>query len=142
MIPGQLKILVVEDNPADRALYRIYLKHLPGLEIREAEFGTDGLKLCPSWGPDCILLDFTLPDMTGLEFIDRLRESSGGIPCALVMLTGIADERIAVRAVNAGATDYLPKSENMETVLEHSIYNAIDKHRLEKELEANRLELA
>ncbi|HVW83064.1 MAG TPA: response regulator, partial [Bryobacteraceae bacterium] len=94
------------------------------------------------WGPDCILLDFTLPDMTGLEFIDRLRESSGEIPCALVMLTGIADERIAVRAVNAGATDYLPKSENMETVLEHSIYNAIDKHRLEKELEANRLELA
>ena len=80
--------------------------------------------------------------MTGLEFMDALRLEAGGIPCALVMLTGIADERVAVRAVNAGATDYVPKSENMEAILEHSIFNAIDKFRLEKELDTKRAELA
>jgi CheY-like chemotaxis protein len=142
MNPGQTKLLVVEDNPADRALYRIYLQHVPGLAIVEAEFGADALDLCHKIGPDCILLDFTLPDMNGLQFMERLRTQNGGIPCAVVMLTGIADERVAVRAVNEGATDYVPKSENMEAVLEHSIFNAIDKHRLEKELEKNRLELA
>jgi CheY-like chemotaxis protein len=142
MNPGQTKLLVVEDNPADRALYRIYLQYVPGLAIAEAEFGGAALDLCHSIAPDCILLDFTLPDMNGLQFMERLRTQNGGIPCAVVMLTGIADERVAIRAVNAGATDYMPKSENMEAVLEHSIFNAIDKHRLEKELEKNRLELA
>jgi signal transduction histidine kinase len=142
MNPGQTKLLVVEDNPADRALYRIYLQHVPDLAIVEAEFGSDALDLCHKVGPDCILLDFTLPDMNGLQFMERLRAQNGGIPCAVVMLTGIADERVAVRAVNAGATDYVPKRENMEAVLEHSIFNAIDKYRLEKELERNRLELA
>jgi len=142
MNPGRIKLLVVEDNPADRALYRIYLKHIAGLEIEEAALGSAALELCRSWGPDCVLLDFTLPDMNGLEFIDRLRAAAGKIPCAVVMLTGIADERVAVRAVNAGATDYVPKSENMESVLEHSIFNAIDKYRLASELEMNRAELA
>jgi CheY-like chemotaxis protein len=142
MNPGQTKLLVVEDNPADRALYRVYLQHVPDLAIVEAEFGSDALDLCHTVGPDCILLDFTLPDMNGLEFMERLRAQNAGIPCAVVMLTGIADERVAVRAVNAGATDYVPKRENMEAVLEHSIFSAIDKHRLEKALERNRLELA
>ncbi len=142
MNSGQTKLLVVEDNPADRALYRIYLHHVPDLAIVEAGFGSAALDLCHSDAPDCILLDFTLPDMNGLEFMERLRDRNGGIPCAVVMLTGIADERVAVRAVNAGATDYLPKRENMEGVLEHSIFSAIDKHRLEKELEKKRLELA
>jgi PAS domain S-box-containing protein len=138
----RLRILFVEDNPADRALYRVYLKHIPGLEIAEAEFGREGLALCQDWKPQCILLDFTLPDMNGLEFIDRLRKVQGGLPCAVVMLTGISDERVAVKAVTAGATDYVPKSDNMEAVLEHSIFNAIDKFGLEKELEAKRAELA
>jgi len=142
MNPGHLRILVVEDNAADRALFRIYLKHVPGLEIAEADLGAAGLELCRSWNPDCVLLDFTLPDMTGIEFIDMLRLDAGTLPCPIVMLTGIADERVAVRAVNAGATDYVPKSENMEAVLEHSIFNAIDKCRLEKELEHKRAELA
>jgi PAS domain S-box-containing protein len=142
MKTDQLKLLVVEDNPADRALYRIYLKHVPGLEIAEAEFGHEGLALCRDWKPHCVLLDFTLPDMNGLAFIEKLRDDLGSIPCALVMLTGIADERVAVKAVNAGATDYVPKSDNMEAVLDHSIFNAIDKFRLEQELESKRAELA
>jgi CheY-like chemotaxis protein len=142
MNPGPLRILIVEDNPADRALLRIYLQGVPGIEIREAEAGSEGLRMCRSDAPDCVLLDFTLPDMTGVEFIETLREDAGSLPCAIVMLTGIADERVAVRAVNAGATDYLPKSENMEAVLEHSIVNAVDKFRLERELEEKRRELA
>ena len=46
MNPGHLRILVVEDNAADRALFRIYLKHVPGLEIAEADLGAAGLELC------------------------------------------------------------------------------------------------
>src|SRR5580700_1125094 len=80
MHPGPLKILVVEDNPADRALYRIYLKNLPDLEIAEAEFGAAGLEFCRSWQPECVVLDFTLPDMSGLEFIDQLRAEFRGMP--------------------------------------------------------------
>jgi PAS domain S-box-containing protein len=142
MSSGPLHILVVEDNPADRALYRVYLNHVAGLVLAEAESGAEGLRLCRESPPDCILLDFTLPDMNGLEFIDRLRPNAASLPCALIMLTGIADERVAVRAVNAGATDYVPKSANMEAILEHSILNAIDKFRLATELEAKRAELA
>jgi response regulator RpfG family c-di-GMP phosphodiesterase len=62
-------ILLVEDSPEDRAIYRRFLSRQTAVAYTciEAATGADGLRLCQTAQPDCIVLDFSLPDMTGIE---------------------------------------------------------------------------
>ena len=140
----RIKLLVVEDNPADRELYRLSLLSTPGrkYELIEAENGRKGLELCRQINPDCLLLDFMMPDMTGLEFLLAARDEGGKLPCPIVMLTGISSERIAVQAMKLGATDYVAKSETVGDILDHAITAAIGKHRLQQQFEQGQIALA
>ena len=128
----RLEVLVVDDNPADRLLYQLSLRKSAGImfDATEADTGKGGLEACKAHVPDCIVLDFNLPDMDGLEFISVLKAAYGDMPCAVVMLTGIRDERVAVRAMNSGATDYLPKTEDTGKILAAAITGAIEKFRM------------
>jgi len=65
------------------------------------------LSAAPGAGPSCILLDVRLPDMSGLELQERLRDS--GVRYPVVMMTGHADIPMSVRAMKAGALDFLTK---------------------------------
>jgi len=65
--------------------------------------------MAKSLRPDCILLDYNLPDGDGIEVLNQLRNDSGEHPCAIVILTAYGGEELAVRAMKAGASDYLPK---------------------------------
>ena len=137
---------MVDDNPADRLLYRIALENNPfrTYEIIEAGSGHAGLELCAREKPDCMLLDFVLPDITGLEFLTELKNASAGgaLPCAVVMLTGVADQRVAVEAMKEGATDYITKSVGVSEVLDRVIGAAVDKFRLRHEIAQSHIELA
>jgi len=59
-----------------------------GFVLQEAADAEQGLKLARSSTPDCILLDYGLPDAEGLEVLESLRQQGGTLPCAVVMLTG------------------------------------------------------
>lgn len=101
-------ILMVEDNPEDRELYRRLLHKIyveGAVQILEAESGADGLELCQKHIPECILLDYRLQDMDGLEFLSELKRVKNGHEFAVVMLTGQGDESIAVEAMKRGASD-------------------------------------
>ena len=79
-------LLVVEDDPGVRRVVRDMLRQA-GYEVREAVDGRHALEMIGASAPDAILLDVLLPDMTGLEFLDRLRASSiGAIP--VITMTG------------------------------------------------------
>jgi DNA-binding NarL/FixJ family response regulator len=82
-----------------------------------------------------------MPDMNGLEFITALKREFGGLPCAVEMLTGVQDELVAVRAMKAGATDYIPKTAEVREGLGHSIESAIEKFRMRHEIEGQRVAL-
>lgn len=104
-----LKILVIDDSPEDRIVARFALEDF-GCLVKEAESGRNGLMAAEAFKPDCILLDYRLPDMDGIEVLDALRAPGGEIPLAVVVLTAVSDAATATKFLQAGAQDYLNKS--------------------------------
>ncbi|PAY18363.1 hypothetical protein CKO51_16840 [Rhodopirellula sp. SM50] len=138
-----LRILIVDDSPEDREVYRRLLGQQAWneYEVAEADCGEDGLEACRDRPPDCILLDYNLPDLDGLEFLTELRESVPDHHLAVVMLTGQGNESIAVEAMKKGAQDYLVKGELTSDNLQRAVSNAVEKVSLQREVELQREEL-
>ena len=107
MTPGPAKpeILVIDDEIQIRRLLRITLE-AGGYRVREAENAFLGLNEAAVQRPDAIILDLSLPDMSGLDVLRRLREWSH-TPVLILSVQG--DETAKVAALDAGADDYLTK---------------------------------
>ncbi len=144
MLTGRpLRILIIDDDFADRAIYKqcLGLSTAWKFEFAEAESAAAGLAAARSWSPDCILLDYNLPDQDGLETLKCLRSASGRTPAAVVMLTAFGGEELAVKAMKAGVTDYLAKGRVAADTLSHTVVNAIEKARMQAQIEAQQAEL-
>ncbi|HLH21734.1 MAG TPA: ATP-binding protein [Chloroflexota bacterium] len=128
-----LDVLLVEDNPGDARLIREMLNDVPAarLRLRQADRLATGLEQLD--GADVVLLDLSLPDSQGLETFRRLRDRAPEMP--IVVLTGLDDETVAMRAVQEGAQDYLPKGQVDGQVLVRSMRYAIERKRAEEERE-------
>jgi two-component system KDP operon response regulator KdpE len=98
-------ILVIEDEPQMQRFLRIVLQG-QGYSFIEAQTGQEGLVQAATRSPDIILLDLGLPDIDGLEVTRRLREWSD-IP--IIVLSAREQEQDKIRALDAGADDYLTK---------------------------------
>jgi signal transduction histidine kinase len=83
---------------------------------------------------DCVLLDYNLPDLVGIEFLRALR----GTPVAVSVLTGRDDDEVAARMLEAGAEDYLLKDGLTTHSLTRSIENVIEKSEIRRQLESQR----
>jgi two-component sensor histidine kinase len=141
-----MKVVMVDHSQADRKRCRILLEEALGehLEFREASGAAEGMGLGSENAPDCILLDYNLPDMSGIEFLAQLRKNVRlGLPhLAVVMLTGLSNERVAVDAIKAGAQDCLPKGRITASGLLSAIAKAREKTELVYALRAERDRLA
>jgi len=98
-------ILVIEDEPQMQRFLRIVLQG-QGYSFIEAPTGQEGLVQAATRSPDIILLDLGLPDIDGLEVTRRLREWSD-IP--IIVLSAREQEKDKIKALDAGADDYLTK---------------------------------
>jgi DNA-binding NtrC family response regulator len=78
-----------------------------GLIVETAETGQKGLAAFEARGADVVLTDLAMPEMDGMQVLERLRAQDPGVP--VIMLTAHGSERVAVAAMKAGAHDYLPK---------------------------------
>jgi PAS domain S-box-containing protein len=116
MSKPQIRILIVEDDLVDRMACRRALAQHTDFEfvLSEAETGREGLQLAHAQKPDCVLLDYHLPDLNGLEFLAELRNDLGEIPVPVMMLTGTDNASVAVEALKRGAQDYLVKDTNRQ----------------------------
>lgn len=114
MSKPQVRILIVEDDLVDRMACRRALAQDTSFEfvLFEAETGREGLQLAHQQKPDCVLLDYQLPDLNGLEFLAELRKDLGEITVPVMMLTGADNAQVAVEAMKRGAQDYLVKDAN------------------------------
>ena len=116
MSKPHIRILIVEDDLVDRMACRRALARDPDYEyvLSEAETGREGLQLAHAQKPDCVLLDYHLPDLNGLEFLAELRNDLGETTVPVMMLTGSDNASVAVEAMKRGAQDYLVKDVNRQ----------------------------
>jgi diguanylate cyclase (GGDEF)-like protein/PAS domain S-box-containing protein len=113
-----IRLLLVDDDYVDRIACKQALTQHPDyvFEIMEAESGQQGLDLAQASQPDCILLDYYLPDFNGVEFLSELADPTGELPIPVVMLTGANNAVVAVDALKRGARDYLVKDGEQESL--------------------------
>jgi PAS domain S-box-containing protein len=123
-------ILAVDDDPSQAELVTELLQ-VSGPFAVEWTDSLHGLwERLPLRSYDAILLDYRLPDGTGLEALDGLRRRGYDTP--VVMITGQGDERLAVQAMQLGAKDYLVKGSNELHKLPALIQKTIREHHLER----------
>ncbi|MEA5622159.1 ATP-binding protein [Nostoc sp. UHCC 0251] len=129
-------LLIIDDCAADRKIYRRYLLKDPhqSYQILEADCAEEALALCQKMRFDVILLDFCLPDMSGLELFDQMQQEIFETSVPVIMLTGRGDEEIAVQAMKRGALDYLVKQHLTQDVLQLTVRNAIKQSCLQAQL--------
>ena len=133
---------MVDDSPADCRLCQVLLGEAYGsdLEFLERHGAAEGLETCRTASPDCVLLDYKLPDMTGLEFLAKLCPDDSLVTptFAVVMLTGMASDQVAAKAMRAGAQDYLVKDTISAEGLALAVRKATEKVSLIRALQAER----
>ena len=123
----EIGVLLIEDNPGDVLLIREMLSEARGAayRVKTAAKLAQGMEILGGGGIDILLLDLGLPDSQGLDTLSRVTEKKIGLP--IIVLTGLSDERTGVRAIQAGAQDYLLKGEVSPPLLDRTILYAIER---------------
>jgi len=101
-----LRILIVDDDLSMRLLLAEYFRRL-GYEVEEKESAEEGLELALSGRFDCFIFDVTMPGMSGLELLKRVRERGVQTPAMFLTAHDAVDDKVA--GFQAGADDYLAK---------------------------------
>jgi two-component system phosphate regulon response regulator PhoB len=101
-------VLLVEDEPAQRELLAYNLE-AEGFDVITADNGEDGLILVDENDPDLIVLDWMMPQLSGIEVCRRLKSNSKTRQIPVIMLSARAEEVDRVRGLETGADDYVVK---------------------------------
>src|SRR6266545_4638854 len=130
----RLRVLLIEANPGDARLIRELLAEARGSSVRleHADRLAAGLARVGAATFDALLLDLSLPDIQGLETFTRAHAHAPSVP--VVVLSGLADETVAVRAVQAGAQDYLVKGQVDGDAFVRALRYAVEHQRIEAAL--------
>lgn len=138
------KILLVDDNEYDRMLYRRLLRKQAeheAFDIYEAESGEEAQAQFLAHRPDCVVLDYNLPDTDGLELLANLQQLAPPDTVCVVMITGGGSEALAVKVLNAGAQDYLVKQHFDHELLFKTVRHAIEKNEWRQRVAQHHREL-
>lgn len=123
-------ILCVDDEPGLADLIATHLEqHDEQLRTTTATSARDGLNQLETVDVDCIVSDYNMPDIDGLEFLEIVRADQPDMP--FILFTGRGSEEIASDAISAGVTDYMQKGVGTDQyqVLAQRIRNAVERHR-------------
>lgn len=110
------QVLVVEDNERNMKLFRDVLR-ASGYRTLEAVTGEGAVELAIEHGPDLVLMDIQLPDIDGVEALDRLRADERSASMPVLALTALAMEGDRERFLAAGFDGYLSKPVNIADFL-------------------------
>ena len=132
MSPQRIKVLLVEDNPGDARLIQESLAEATddSFDLETTATLAAGLQRLGAGGIDAILLDLALPDSFGQETFVRAKAQAMGV--AIIVLTGLVDDSLALKLVQGGAQDFVAKVDVTGNNLTRAILYAIERERLEQ----------
>jgi PAS domain S-box-containing protein len=127
-------VLIVDDTSEVVELTAEFLEHVDdGLTVLTETSATDGLDRLATDHVDCVVSDYDMPGMNGVEFLRAVRAEHDDLP--FMLFTGEGSERVASDAISAGLTDYLQKDSGPEQyeLLRTRIRNAVSAYRAKRE---------
>ena len=132
-----LRIIIIDDEPHYLLVTKeIMLIHDREMDIVTSSSPNEALEWIRENKPDCVISDYKMPEMNGIEFTRRLRESSQ-VP--VILYTNQSMEHVVDEAFEAGVSDYVKKENDglHFILLLRRIKNVVDKHRLEIQMMKN-----
>ena len=128
------RVLVVEDDDADfQNLKRLLETEDSRLHLERVRTRAEALRLAEVQTYDLLLADYDLPDGKGIEIVSLLIGLGKTVPCILV--TGKGGESLAAEAFHNGFYDYLPKHELNRSVVLRSVWSALERSRMKREID-------
>ena len=141
MTPPEVRVLLIEDSPSDAALLQASLtgSGLGPLVFTHVQHWAEAAERLREQPFDILLLDLSLPDVTGREIFLRARAAAPTLP--IVVLTGLEDEAAGIEALREGVQDYLVKGQVDGRQMAKAIRYAIERKQVQAELQRARVEL-
>ena len=136
-----MNILLVDDSQANLVIYKGIVRNQPGCISIPFTSSADALHWCEENNPAIVVIDYSMPDPNGLEFIRRFRRLPGKAQIPIIMITGEEDRALRYKALETGANDFLQKPID---IVECSarIRNMLELHRSRQQLENRALTLS
>ena len=129
-----INLLIVDDDAVDREqIRRMISRSNIQAKISEASSIESSMSYLEHGEFDCVIVDYRLGIGSGLTLLNNIRKTENN-HCAVIMITGLGDEKIAAEAMRLGASDYLLKNQLKSDQLIHSISSSIQRANLEKKL--------
>ncbi len=122
-----MKILLVDDEDLSREAIRDFIVEQLGHDVVEFRNGLDAWKAWQEFHYPVVISDIKMPIMTGIELIEEIKNNPKGKLTDVILITGYADTDSAIRALKAGAYDYLQKPVNIEELA--SILDKVEEHQ-------------
>lgn len=105
----QKKVLLIEDDPLILKMYQAKFQN-EGYAVMVAEDGVHGLKVLAESTPDIILLDIMMPQMSGIDFLKKVRSTESGKDIPVLVLTNLSEKEEEQEANALGVKEYLLKA--------------------------------
>lgn len=135
-MPQSIRVLHVDDESGFGDLTATCLERQDDrFTVQTATSAAEGLASIREHPPDCIVSDYDMPDQTGIEFLESVREEWPDVP--FILFTGKGSEEVASDAISAGVTDYLQKERGTDqyAVLANRILNTVERVRTKRQQE-------
>ncbi len=118
---NQIAVLIVDDDPSILSIVNRYLTHA-GFDVKTALTAQAALDTAELFSPDCVLLDVNLPDRSGLNICEVLKEMCG---CSVIFLSCMSAEDDRISGFESGGDDYVTKPFSLKE-LEHRIRKRVE----------------
>lgn len=134
---AKMKILIIDDEPANAALLEDMVSSNGYTRVRSITDSRLARDTCDSFAPDLVLLDLMMPHVDGFAILESVRAAAGDTFLPVIVLTADANEGTKLRALRAGATDFLLKPfDEIEVLLRMA--NLLETRRLYLQLDTQR----